>query len=422
MAQYDLSMQMMKYLDPHLSILMLEHLEAHKVYPEAGLNKAKIQLLHKTNMVDTEIAAHEAVYGEGQAPQALAERRAAIIEQLRALQKEVKPFLDIRDNPELQEKIPQLREDELKTFKEENEITEELLTSVFKFAKMQYECGDYQTAADLLYYYRTLSTARTHDTHAMWGKVAAEICVMQNWTSALQDLRVLKEQLDASLSPQLEKRAWLIHWGMFVFFNHAEGRDLIIDWILADSKYLNIVQAACPHLLRYVAAACILNRKKRPAVIKEQLTRVVEQEHTSTDPVVQFIYSLFSLVDFDLAEQHLRECQAAIKSDFFLSANTEEFQESARLLIFEQYCRIHSVIDITMVAAKLDMDCEKAEAWLVNLIRQARLDAHIDAQKNQVIMDVAGAEVPQRIFDRTTQLVGRTQHLVKELHQKRLVV
>ena len=37
-----------------------------------------------------------------------------------------------------------------------------------------------------------------------------------------------------------------------------------------------------------------------------------------------------------------------------------------------------------ILAEKLGMDRDKAEVWIVNLIRQARLDARIDSQANQV--------------------------------------
>jgi hypothetical protein len=30
----------------------------------------------------------------------------------------------------------------------------------------------------------------------------------------------------------LQQRAWLIHWSLFVFFNHPKGRDHIIDLFL----------------------------------------------------------------------------------------------------------------------------------------------------------------------------------------------
>jgi translation initiation factor 3 subunit E len=75
-----------------------------------------------------------------------------------------------------------------------------------------------------------------------------------------------------------------------------------------------------------------------------------------------------------------------LSNDFFLMSSLEEFMENARLFIFETYCRIHQVIDIGMLAQKLNLDTTAAEKWIVNMIRNARLDAKIDSARNQVVM------------------------------------
>ena len=58
----------------------------------------------------------------------------------------------------------------------------------------------------------------------------------------------------------------------------------------------------------------------------------------------------------------------------------DEFVDNARLLVFEAYCRIHQCIDLRMLAAKLNMDESAAEKWVVNLIRNADLNAKINSQ------------------------------------------
>jgi PCI domain len=58
----------------------------------------------------------------------------------------------------------------------------------------------------------------------------------------------------------------------------------------------------------------------------------------------------------------------------------DDFMENARLLVFETYCRIHQCIDLQMLADKLGMDKQAAETWVVNLIRNARLNAKIDSK------------------------------------------
>ena len=51
-----------------------------------------------------------------------------------------------------------------------------------------------------------------------------------------QDLKILREHLDNSPGHQLQARTWLIHWALFIFFNHPDGRDGIIDMFFQD-KY-----------------------------------------------------------------------------------------------------------------------------------------------------------------------------------------
>lgn len=60
-------------------------------------------------------------------------------------------------------------------------------------------------------------------------------------------------------------------------------------------------------------------------------------------PPQQFLECLFVHYDFDGAQQKLQECDAVIDNDYFLTAIKADFLESARLFMFETYCRIHQV-------------------------------------------------------------------------------
>ena len=68
-------------------------------------------------------------------------------------------------------------------------------------------------------------------------------------------------------------------------------------------------------------------------------------------------------------------------NDFFLVACLDDFIENSRMMIFETFCRIHQCISISMLAEKLNMSTEEAERWIVNLIRNAKLDAKIDSKQ-----------------------------------------
>ena len=52
----------------------------------------------------------------------------------------------------------------------------------------------------------------------------------------------------------LQQRAWLIHWSLFVFFNHPKGRDHIIDLFLFQ---VSVLASSCEVDLRLaLKAAC----------------------------------------------------------------------------------------------------------------------------------------------------------------------
>jgi len=246
----------------------------------------------------------------------------------------------------------------------------------------------------------------------LWGKFAAEI-LMQNWEQAHIDMNRLKELIDSKnfnspLTP-LQQRTWLIHWSLFVFFNHENGRNGIIDMFFQD-RYINAIQTACPHIIRYLTTAVITNKRRRN-VLKD-LVKVIQQEgYTYRDPITEFLECLYVNFDFDMAQKKLLECENVLLNDFFLVACRDEFIENARLFIFETYCRIHQKIDIGMLAQKLNMKQDQAEKWIVNLIRNARLDAKIDSKFNCVIMGNQYPSVYQQVIEKTKGLSFRSQVL-----------
>nr|NVI75040.1 Int6 homolog [Cucujiformia] len=163
-----------------------------------------------------------------------------------------------------------------------------------------------------------------------------------------------------------QQSTWFIHWSLFVYFNHAMGRELIIEVFLYKPHYLNAIQTMCPHILRYLATAVIINRGRRSAL--KDLVKVIQQEsYTYRDPITEFLEHLYVNFDFDGARQKLHECQTVLYNDFFLISCLDEFVENARLMIFETFCRIHQCISIGMLAEKLNMNPDEAECWIVNL-------------------------------------------------------
>jgi len=79
-----------------------------------------------------------------------------------------------------------------------------------------------------------------------------------------------------------------------------------------------------------------------------------------------------------------------------------------------RYCKINNKIDIGRLASKLDMKEDEAEKWIVNLIRNAKLDAKIDSQEGSVIMASSHPSVYQRLIDKTSALSLKVLYIDRE--------
>ena len=315
--------------------------------------------------------------------------------------------------------------------------------ALFHYAKFQFECGNYGAAAELLYHYSNLGTDATKVLSSLWGRLAAQV-LTQNWDAALESLVRLRDAVDseglhAPAAEQVQRRAWLLHWALFVHFNHESGRNGLVDLFFTD-RYLNAAQTVAPHLLRYAAVAAVVNRRRR-GVLRD-LARVVEQEsYEYSDPVTEFVRRLFINADFEGAREALAEAIPVMEGDFFVAALAREFADSARLLIFESYCRVHERVDLGLLSEKLGLDtseaaaaaaaasaeastsgadkgsseedtsADAAEAWIVDLIRTARLRARVDSRARAVVIASAFPSVQDQLIETVKGLTQRTQVL-----------
>jgi translation initiation factor 3 subunit E len=420
MAEYDLSKSIGKYLDRHLYVLICEFLQENNVYPKEEILKAELELLSKTSLVGFAMEVYKNLNNTQDVPQAMNEQQAQLEQSLKKLEEESAPLLALIEK---ESQVQALRNDHQFTLPhlEQNfNIKENHVDSLYKLAKLQYECGQYNEALKFLAVVRDLTKDQERALSALWGQLASEI-LMDSMDQASKSLAQLKEVIESKsfMSPlkQLQQRTWLLHWSLFVFFKHQPSRTGIVDLCFHD-KYMNAIQTTCPYILRYLAAAVVINKKKRNYL--KELVRVIDQEsYRFQDPVTQFLEALYVNFDFEAAEQKLKSCEKALANDYFLQPYKDEFVENARLFIFETYCKIHNTIDIKMLSEKLSLSGEEGERWIVNLIRNARLDAKIDSAQDQVILGGQAPSAYQQLIDKTKGLSLRSIVLSNNIERSR---
>jgi translation initiation factor 3 subunit E len=294
-----------------------------------------------------------------------------------------------------------------------------MVNALYDFGQFQFRCGQYGPAADMLYQFRVLSTDNDKVTASSWGKLACEI-LSTNWDSAIDEIKNVREGIDTKLfsntRAQLDHRTMLVHWSLFPLFNSETAREPVLEMFFSPA-YINTIQTSCPWALRYLIAAVITgrNRGRNSSLQQKQMKDVVryvrQEAYEYSDPITQFISALYIAHDFEAAREALRKAEEVCRNDFFLAGSADAFVDSARHLICESYCKIFSRMNIRDLSEKLGLNPDDGEKWIVNLIRETRLDAKIDSQDGTVVMNHPPNNVYQQVIEKTKGGFFRTQVL-----------
>lgn len=404
---------------------VLENLQEKKLYKERDLLVAKLELVSKTSMVDFGIEQYKELYETEDVPKDMQARRDTVWKKLKSTTKACGKLLEMLTGTEEKEsEADKLRAD--KKFnrdylKSERGITDDNIEALYPYAKLTYDCGRYQLAADTLFYYRLLTTDEATKFQALWGKLAAEI-LMVNVDSALDDLQELKEALESRTFSEhlqlMQQRTWLIHWGLFIFFS-LEELDTAVDFFFQD-KIWNTIQTNCPHLLRYVCVAAIIAGKGKKNLMRELVKVLSEEQQIYSDPVTEFLVEVYVNFDFESAQKKLDDCATIMENDCFMQHIEEGvFLTAARQLIFECSCRIHSCLDVNSLCERLQITEDK-ESRIISMIQESSFDGKIDSEKNLLNMEMKHPAIYAQVLDleRVKTLANRSGQLANQIEKK----
>jgi translation initiation factor 3 subunit E len=431
MAEYDLTQKLIPYLDRHLALPLLAHLAETALFTIEQVHQAQYELAKGTNMSNYAVDLFQQLHPDEPVPEEFALKHEAAVSTTERLQQEAQAVLDVIENPDVAQSLRQDKMQNLQYLKENYGLTLDQITALYNFGQFSYTCGNYSGAADYLYHFRVLSTSTALLLSAHWGKLASDI-LTGKWDSALEEVNRLRELIESGggvsgATQQLQSRTWLLHWSLFVYFNHPDGRQLLLDTFISPA-YLNTIQTSCPWILRYLAAAAIISRKtlnssasRSAKASLQQIIRVIQtEEYQYSDPITEFLKQLYVDFDFEAAQKMLGEADKVLENDFFLGDFRSEFVENARFIVSEAYCRIHQRIDIGDLADRLNMSREDGEKWIVNLIRETRMgaDAKIDLEKNVITTHRPHAPVYQSVIEKTRGLAFRTQAMGAAMNRR----
>ncbi|CAM9324834.1 unnamed protein product, partial [Choristocarpus tenellus] len=269
-SKYDITRVISEYLDLHMMFPLLDFVEQREIYPEDQVARARMDLLESTNMADYAMDIYKTLNNTTQDPPEMVERRTEVFTKMSALKEEASMLTEILADKEVVEQAAMGHTDHSsltpsqiaveKLIKEQNfnwegikvefQLPDAALSSYFANAKFNYDCGDYEAAGAALKAYCEVaqtpgvSGSGPNGMNALWGRMACEVLVA-NWDGALTLLREIKgciEFMSATPLEQLQQRSWLLHWSLFVFFNHTNGRDELVS-LFFEEPFMQVIIA-----------------------------------------------------------------------------------------------------------------------------------------------------------------------------------
>jgi len=298
-------------------------------------------------------------------------------------------------------------------------LNEADLDALYRYGKYHYELGNYKEAGKHLYNFRALSSDGDKNLNALWGLLAIDI-LQGNYEEAFETFTKLKDHIEkrsfALVTDQLNQRAWLINWAIFFFFKLPNGGNLLTNLLLEES-YKSTIQITCRHMLKYLIAAALLNDKRN--VLRESVLALIKSEkHEYSDSFTEFIENLYDKFDFDTALGNIDAIADACSKDYFLHELKDRIVERAKIAIFDTYSRLHRTVELKYLAEKLKLSEEDAELWIIDLIRDSKLEAQFDSEKGIVCMETKAPNFHAKIFEKTRALLLRSNILLKNVGER----
>ncbi|RNF02073.1 putative eukaryotic translation initiation factor [Trypanosoma rangeli] len=290
-------------------------------------------------------------------------------------------------------------------------ITRNVMNAVMELAYLHYDAARYTDASELLSLCQCVVGYELDQNTLLWGKLVSDMCTC-NWPSAIAVAEKLRRQQNADVFEEdifrvattttTRERAWLLHWVLFPFFKGGNQYSTHLLNFVFDFKtnfvYQSVVETVCPHYLRYICAAAILNKQRRSAL--RNAAAMVANVYEYSDPITQLVHAIINRQSFEDALALLPEVRSTALGDYFLSLHAQEIVENARRLIFARYMMTHCVVSIPYVADKLGMSTAEAEVWLASLISETKQRAKIDSVAEQMVVGSQVRSVHQTVLDK----------------------
>jgi hypothetical protein len=128
----------------------------------------------------------------------LQQRKKAVVADLKQLQAAAQPLLTVLDDAALMSQLDADKNFTATYLEQNHSVTAQVIDQFHRLAKLEFDIGTYEQAANHLAIYRQLIVDGEKNASALWGHFAAMI-LLQKWEDALKDMKELQILIDTKV-------------------------------------------------------------------------------------------------------------------------------------------------------------------------------------------------------------------------------
>ena len=219
---------------------------------------------------------------------------------------------------------------------------------------------------------------------------------------------VVKLQVD--FKEILLYRGYLLHWALFMIKHNSA---LFLDTLFED-KYFSLIESSFIYLLKYLIVFSIINGSRK--YIFKLKDTIMKKKNFIDKHKDCFIILLENIsVNFNSKEamKNLDDCKNMMKNDYFLYEYIEQFDKKIKEFILENHLLLNECINIDGVKFLYNENEEETKKNIKNYIEYLYPNAKIKEENKNISYEADEEEINNYYKIKTDDLYSLTKNMVE---------
>ena len=413
----------LKYIEPHLSLKIVEFLLKQNSTEE-------VKSLYKNLSIQTrniEKIQSEKYMSESE----LNELKSNNETQLKELESKLKGFINLSENCEKQKTY------DLNYFSLGKKIIEQTSPiDILQYSIRLFDIKNFEKASMILnsfsIFHENSPKTKSKAIYALYLLFSIKVFIGENSEEIENNFIKIKKNIDElknifdSLFKKTEfdsvvklqvdfkeillYRGYLLHWALFMIKHNSA---LFLDTLFED-KYFSLIESSFIYLLKYLIVFSIINGSRK--YIFKLRDTIIKKKNFIDKHKDCFIILLKNIsVNFNSKEamKNLDDCKNIMKNDYFLYEYIEQFDKKIKEFILENHLLLNECINIDDVKFLYNENEEETKKNIKNYIEYLYPNAKIKEDNKKICYEVDEEEINNYYKIKTDDLYSLTKNMVE---------